>query len=154
MYALYGHPRYFRFKRKYQQYSPCFQIIFSFLMTMLWPMLNKTSKESNQALVISPLWPTQTWFNKLLESAIDQPIIIESNNNKYLMLSGTNKNDPLYPKLKSIAVLCPRIRQKQVVFRTKLITSSTQRGETNINILKNTNASLNDKRKVLQWKRN
>ena len=154
MYALYGHPRYFRFKRKHQQYGPCFQIIFSFLMTMLWPMLNKTSKESNQALVISPLWPTQTWFNKLLELAIDQPIRIESNNNKYLMLSGTNRNDPLYSKLKSIAVLCPRIRQKQVVFRKKLITSSTQRGETNINILKNTNASLNDKRRVLQWKRN
>ena len=34
MYALYGHPRYFRFKQKYQQYSPRFQTIFPFLMTM------------------------------------------------------------------------------------------------------------------------
>ena len=34
MYALYGHPRYFKFKRKYQQYGPCFQTIFPFLMTM------------------------------------------------------------------------------------------------------------------------
>ena len=34
MYALYGHPRYFKFKRKYQQYCPCFQTIFPFLMTM------------------------------------------------------------------------------------------------------------------------
>ena len=34
MYALYGHPRYFKLKRKYQQYEPCFQTIFPFLMTM------------------------------------------------------------------------------------------------------------------------
>ena len=35
MYALYGNPRYFKFKRKYQQYGPCFQTIFSFPMTMI-----------------------------------------------------------------------------------------------------------------------
>ena len=35
MYALYSHPRYLKFKRKYQQYGPCFQTIFPFLMTML-----------------------------------------------------------------------------------------------------------------------
>ena len=35
MYALYGHPRYFKFKRKYQQYGLCFQTIFPFLMTMI-----------------------------------------------------------------------------------------------------------------------
>ena len=35
MYALYGHPRYFKFKQKYQQSGPCFQTIFPFLMTMI-----------------------------------------------------------------------------------------------------------------------
>ena len=35
MYSLYGHPRYFKFKRKYQQYGPHFQTIFPFLMIML-----------------------------------------------------------------------------------------------------------------------
>ena len=35
MYALDDHPKYFKFKRKYQQYGPCFQTIFPFLMTML-----------------------------------------------------------------------------------------------------------------------
>ena len=34
MYVLYRHPRYFKFRRKFQQYDPCFQIIFPFLMTM------------------------------------------------------------------------------------------------------------------------
>ena len=35
MYFFYGHPRNFNFKLKYQQYSPFFQTIFPFLMTML-----------------------------------------------------------------------------------------------------------------------
>ena len=34
MYALYGHPRYFKFKWK--QYGSCFQTIFPFFMTMMW----------------------------------------------------------------------------------------------------------------------
>ena len=34
MYAVYGHPRYFKFKQKYEQSDPCFQTIFPFLMTM------------------------------------------------------------------------------------------------------------------------
>ena len=35
MYSLYGHPRYIKFKRKYQKYGPCFQFIFPFYVTML-----------------------------------------------------------------------------------------------------------------------
>ena len=35
MYALYGHPGYFKFKGKYQQYGPCFQTISPFLMAMV-----------------------------------------------------------------------------------------------------------------------
>ena len=34
MYALYGDPGYFKFKRKDQQYGSCFKTIFPFLMTM------------------------------------------------------------------------------------------------------------------------
>ena len=35
MYDRYGHSRYFKLEWKYQQYSPCFEIIFPFLMTMI-----------------------------------------------------------------------------------------------------------------------
>ena len=35
MYVLYGDPRYFKFKQKYQQYGPCFQIVFPFLITIV-----------------------------------------------------------------------------------------------------------------------
>ena len=40
MYALYGHHRYFKFKRKYQQYGSCFETIFPCLMTMALPLYN------------------------------------------------------------------------------------------------------------------
>ena len=35
IYALYGHSRSFKFELKNQQYGPCFQTIFQFIMTML-----------------------------------------------------------------------------------------------------------------------
>ena len=48
MYSLYGHPRNFKFKQKYQQNSPLFQTILPFLMTMVsltsnsWLLQSKT----------------------------------------------------------------------------------------------------------------
>ena len=46
---------------------------------MMWPALNKISFESIKALVLVPMWLTQSWFNKLSELAVEQPIIIERN---------------------------------------------------------------------------
>ena len=43
MYSFYGHPRYFKFKRKYQQYDLCFQI-FPFLVTMIQLLKLKITK--------------------------------------------------------------------------------------------------------------
>ena len=84
--------------------------------SMIWPVLNKISLESIKALVIAPVWPTQSWFNKLLELAVEQPVIIER---KYLQLPGTNKKHPLYPKLRLLAVMCTRDQHKQAQFRKK-----------------------------------
>ena len=54
MYTLYGDPRYFKFNRKYQQYGPCFQTIFSFLW--LWPItafrsVNSLGLNHNQLII-------------------------------------------------------------------------------------------------------
>ena len=101
---------------------------------MIWPVLNKILLESIKAFVIAPMWPTQSWFNKLLELAVEQPMIIES---KHLQLPGTNQKHPLYPKLRLLAVVCTRDQHKQAQFRKKQSMSSMQRGEmerkTNIN---------------------
>ena len=84
--------------------------------SMIWPVLNKISLEWVKALVIATMWPTQSWFNKLLELAVEQPMIIES---KYLQLPGTNQKHLLYPKLRLLAVMCTRDQHKQAQFRKK-----------------------------------
>ena len=97
-------------------------------------MLNKISLESTKALVIALMWPTQSWFNKLLELAVEQPMIIKS---KYLQLPGTNKKYLRYPKLRLLAVMFTQNQHKQAQFSKKQSMSSMQRGEmerkTNIN---------------------
>ena len=102
--------------------------------SMIWPVLNKISLESIKALVIAPMWLTQSWFNKLLELAVKQPMIIES---KYLQLPVTNQKHSLYPKRRLLAVMCTRDQHRQAQFRKKQSMSSMERGEmkrkTNIN---------------------
>ena len=79
-----------------------------------------------KALVIAPMWRTQSWFNKLLELAVEQPVIIES---KYLQLQRTNQEHPLYPKLRMLAVMCTRDKHKQAQFRKNQSMCLMQRGE-------------------------
>ena len=38
----------------------------------------KKQKEAKKALIIVPVWPTQTWFTQALELATATPIITES----------------------------------------------------------------------------
>ena len=45
MYALYVHPKYFKFKQKYQQYSLLFQTIFPYLSTMLYKIYKKKKQK-------------------------------------------------------------------------------------------------------------
>lgn len=84
--------------------------------SMMWPILRKIRQQSNKALVIAPLWPTQTWFTSLLQLAIHQPIIISS---KHLKLPGTKKMHPLCQKMKLIAVCCSKSLAEQQNFRAK-----------------------------------
>ena len=45
------------------------QFVYSFPpFSMIWPVLNKISLESIKALVIAPLWPTQSWFTPRYKS--------------------------------------------------------------------------------------
>ena len=94
--------------------------------SMIWLVLSKISLESIKALVIAPMWPTQSWFNKLLELTLEQPMIIES---KHLQLQSANQKHPPYPKLRLFAVMCTRDQHKQAQFRKKQSMSSMHRGE-------------------------
>ena len=97
--------------------------------SMIWPILKKIL-ESIKSLVIAP----QLMVHKLLELVVEQPMIIVR---KYLQLSGTNQNHPLYIKLILFAMMCSRDRHKQKQFRKKQSISLMQHEEmqrkTNIN---------------------
>ena len=73
--------------------------------SMIWPTIKKIEKEVEKALIIVPMWPTQTCFTRALELVTATPIIIES---RYLHLLGTNKRHPLCLKLKLMVICCSR----------------------------------------------
>ena len=54
--------------------------------SIIWRMLQKIQEECKKAIVIAPLWTTQSWFTRIMELAISPPIIIP---NRYLKLPGT-----------------------------------------------------------------
>ena len=97
--------------------------------SMIWPTISKIEKEAEKALLIVPMWPTQTWFTWALELATGTPIIIES---RHLHLPGTNKQHPLCPKLKLMAICCSRNKQ-EIEFRKQLTKSSLQPGHDRLN---------------------
>ena len=59
MYSLYGHPRYFKFKRKCQQHGPCFQTIFPFFVTLIFSI-------NHDGAEISVIWFIERSAIKLL----------------------------------------------------------------------------------------
>ena len=75
MYSLYDHQRYFKFKQKNQQYGPCFQTIFPFLITMenqeisvksqkfkeLYPSAQFSSENENFVNISKRLLKNRNW---------------------------------------------------------------------------------------------
>ena len=53
-------------------------------------MLQKIQEECKKAIVIVPLWTTQSWFTRIMQLAISQPIITPS---QYLKLPGEPKRN-------------------------------------------------------------
>ena len=96
---------------------------------MIWPTITKIEKEAEKALIIVPMWPTQTWFTPALELATATPIIIE---NRHLCLPGSSKQHPLCPKLKLMAICCSN-KHQQIEFRKQLAKSSLRPAHRRLN---------------------
>jgi hypothetical protein len=58
----------------------------------------KTHTDIAEASIIAPIWPTQVWFNLLLELFIDIPRILFPSRN-LLTLPGLSRVHPLHRKL-------------------------------------------------------
>jgi len=94
--------------------------------SMIWPVLRKMMQQSNRAIIVVPLWPTQTWFPVLLKMAIQDPLIINSTE---LRLPGTSKTHPLSPKMKLMGILCSKSTEKQQDYQQTLPKYYQQHGE-------------------------
>ena len=81
--------------------------------SIIWRMLQKIQKECKKAIIIVPLWTTQSWFTRIMELAISQRIIIPS---RYLKLPRTKAKHPLYPKLQMLALLISNLFHLQHQF--------------------------------------
>ena len=90
-------------------------------------MLQKIQEECEKAIVVVPLWTTQSWFTRITELAISPPIIIPS---RYLKLPGTKAKHPLYPKLQMLAFLISNQFHLQHQFRQIHKQLYQQHGET------------------------
>ena len=72
---------------------------------MMWPVLTKLEKDQvEEAIIIAPYWPTQSWFPRLMK----KKTLLRYISSKVLILPGTNKAHPLSPKLKLMAVKVQR----------------------------------------------
>ena len=60
--------------------------------------LQKIQADTAEVMIIAPLWPTQTWFNTLMELLIDLPRILPVKKD-LLTLPGVTQTHPLYPTL-------------------------------------------------------
>ena len=89
MYALYGHPRYFKFKRKCQQYGPCFQTIFRFLMTMFTIINISDSRNTNHKLMRRKLFQLyhMRYYMSFFCTKKKNSILQKYNQNNHLFIS-------------------------------------------------------------------
>ena len=81
--------------------------------SIIWRVLHKISRESEEALVVVPLWTTQTWFPALMRLIVDTPIIIQGTK---LELPGTHRIHPMCPKLKLLICRLSRNTYRHKVY--------------------------------------
>ena len=74
--------------------------------SMIWPMLSKIRRDRVwRALIITPMWPTQSWFTALEKMRLKNVTISRISSSK-LTLPGTSDKHPMGRKLKLQAALC------------------------------------------------
>ena len=80
--------------------------------SMLWPVITKLEQDKvEEAIIIAPRWPTQSWYPRLKRIARYTRHI----SSQELILPGTNKHHPMAPKMTLMAIKVERCRRQQKV---------------------------------------
>ena len=79
--------------------------------SMIWPVLSKIRRDQvHTALIVTPDWPTQSWYTALKKMRI-QGFSVSRISSSKLSLPGTSDRHPMGKKLKLQAVLCTGSRR-------------------------------------------
>ena len=79
--------------------------------SMIWPVLSKIRRDQvHTALIVTPEWPTQSWYTALKKMRI-QGFSVSRISSSKLSLPGTSNRHPMGKKLKLQAVLCTGSRR-------------------------------------------
>ena len=92
----------------------------------IWRVLRKIALECDQAILVTPLWTTQSWWPGILRHIVEKPIVFSS---RHLQLPGTVEKHPMCPKLNMVAVKLSRDLCKHMTFLRKQGMSSNNLGE-------------------------
>ena len=94
--------------------------------SIIWRMLEKIRRDQAEALVVVPLWPTQSWFPCLMSMITDHPMVFSA---IHLLLPNKPKaKHPLHYKLKLAAMRLSGDPSQNMTFVRMLKTSSWHHG--------------------------
>ena len=93
---------------------------------LLSQVAKKLREESDLAIVVTPIWPTQQAFVSLLELAIEIPLKFSSS---HLKLPKSGRSHPLGRKLNLAAILVSKNQALQRQFRSQFEKFSEQHGD-------------------------
>lgn len=109
-----------------------FQLCYVFPpFSLLSRCIGKIQRDQAQAIIIVPLWPTQTWFPGLLNILVDQPRILPKTKTAITM-PHTGQEHPLWRKLVMIACLVSGIPSEIEDFHQKLPAYLLHHGESQL----------------------
>ena len=66
--------------------------------SLIGRVVRKICQDQAECVLVTPVWPTQPWFNRVLEVLVDHPVILPVTDN-LLTLPGTDVQHPLKDSL-------------------------------------------------------
>ena len=84
------------------------QLIYCFPpFSILWRTLDKISREEAEAILVMPLWPTQSWFPFAMSMLVDHPLVFQA---RHLHLP--NKPQASHPLVNTLTLVVLRLSGK------------------------------------------
>ena len=97
--------------------------------SLLTKTLQKIEMEKAEAIVVAPLWTTQTWFPKILRLLIDFPLLLPRKQKTLSLPFEPTRLHPLHKKIQLIACHVSGLASASQAFRQLLRKSSSIDGK-------------------------